>query len=171
MGRYVSNAGVPATRTAQPAADEQQTEDFGQRIAGQARRLFDDEIGARFGRGASDLNKLSDALRGAGTRLEGSFVGPYFEQAAGHVDRVAELLKDTNSRELIEGTQRLARERPLLFLGSALALGIGVGRFLKSSSSSTSTPLLQSGGDAPTRARRSARTRNREASQTRGTEQ
>jgi len=184
MGRYVSKAGVPATRTAQPyesdsAGSTEGTEhDFSQRIADQARKLFDDEIGARLGRSASDLNRLSDALRGAGARLEGSFAGPYFERAAGQLEHVAELLQHTNSRDMYEGVQRFARERPLLYLGSAVALGIGAGRFLKSSS----TPLLSSGTEASSgtevpsgseasspSTRRSARNRNREASQTRGT--
>jgi hypothetical protein len=172
MGRY-SNAGVPAKRAAQPQADDS-TEDFRERIAGQARKLVDDEIGARFGRGASDLNRLSDALRGAGARLEGSFAGSYFERAAGQLDQVAQMLQHTSSRELVDGVQRFARERPLLFLGSAVALGIGAGRFLRSSSTSSGTPLLSSGnstasGTTTPSARRAARNKNREASQTRGT--
>lgn len=167
MGRSVSNAGVPATRAAQPQADES-ADDFGRRIAGQARKMVDDEIGARFGQGASGLNRLSDALRGASTRLEGALAAPYFEKAAGQLEHVAELLQNANSGEMLEGVQRFARERPLLFMGSAVALGIGAGRFLKSSSSSSGMPLLSTASSTQP-ARRSARTKNREASQTRGT--
>lgn len=177
MGRYVSNAGQPAPRAAQPAADEGAGEDIGQRIAGQARKMFDDEIGARFGRGAGDLNRLSDALRGASVRLEGAAAGPYFEQAAEKVERFASLLQNTNSKEMVEGAQRLARERPLVFLGAAVALGIGAGRFLKSTSGSVtsestspSTPRLSSVSSDQAPARRSARSsRTRPNSQTRGT--
>lgn len=138
MGRYVSNGGVPATRTAQPQPGES-TDDFGRRLASQARKLIDDELGARLGRGASDLNRLSDALRGAGARLEGAAAGPYFERAAVQLEHVAELLQHTSSREMVEGVQRFARERPLMFMGSAVALGIGAGRFLRSTSESTAT--------------------------------
>lgn len=172
MGRYVSNAGQPAPRAAQPAATEGEGEDFSKRVAGQARKLFDDEIGARFGRGAGDLNRVSDALRGASVRLEGAAAGPYFEQAAEQVERFATLLQNTNSREMIEGAQRLARERPLVFLGAAVAIGIGAGRFLKSTSGSidsSSRPLLSSGSSPEAPARRSARNRTRPSSQTRGT--
>ena len=121
-----SNGGA---RSAQDAYDG---EDFGKRITGKARELFDDEVSQRAAKGASELGLLADALRGAGSRLEGTFSAPYFDGAADQVERLAQLIKNANSSEMLEAVQRLARQRPLLFLSAVIALGIGAGRFLRS---------------------------------------
>lgn len=185
MAKYVKNAAVPETHAAQlpsgtraererasgsthrrsepgsHAGDGQAGEDFSARIAGHARQLFDDEVSQRFSKGASDLGRLADALRGASTRLDGAFGAPYFERAAGHIEQLAELVKHAKGTDVIDGVQRFARERPLLYLGGAVALGIGAGRFLKSSS----IPALPSQVGAQQPARRAPRNKSNQASQ------
>lgn len=151
MARYAKNVAAPAM----PEAD-----DF-RRFADHARKLVDDEVSLRFGRSASDLNRLAEVLRTASARLEGTFTAPYFDSAAKQIDRAAEMLKNANAREMLEGVQRFAKARPLLFLGGAIALGIGAGRFLRSSA----TPALTSGRSTPLSGRSSTRKTKQPADQ------
>jgi len=151
MARYAKNVAAPAM----PEAD-----DF-KRFADHARKLVDDEVSLRFGRSASDLNRLAEVLRTASARLEGTFTAPYFEGAAKQIDRAAEMLKSANAREMLQGVQRFAKTRPLLFLGGAIALGIGAGRFLRSSA----TPALPSGQSTPVSGRSSTRKTKQQADQ------
>lgn len=169
MARYVRNAAKPEPV---PPADE----DFGKRIGGHAQQLIDEELSQRLGRGALEMARFADALRSAGSRLEGSRTGPYFNSAAGQIEHAAELLRNANARDIVDGVERFARQSPLMFVGGAIALGIGAGRFLKSSAPQTSnnsaaqtssTPALPS---STTTARRSARRTNQQDSQTRGNE-
>jgi hypothetical protein len=151
MARYAKNVAAPAM----PDGD-----DF-KRFAAHARKLVDDEVALRFGRSASDLKRLGEVLRTASARLDGSFTAPYFESAANQIDRAADMLKNANARDMIEGVQRFAKTRPLLFLGGALALGIGAGRFLRSSA----TPALPSGQSTPPSGRSSTRKAKQSADQ------
>lgn len=153
MSKQVRPAAPAAASTRQAPADE----DIAKRMASQARQLFDDELSLRIGRRASDLNRFADALRGAAARLDGSVTAQYFDRAAGQVERVAEVIKDANGQVVIEGVQSFARQRPLLYLGSAVAVGIGVGRFLRSSSPS-GLPMLASSTRSASSSPRSTRT-------------
>jgi hypothetical protein len=167
MAKYGKTAATSAAASVReaPAYDE----DFGKRIAGHARQLFNDEVSQRMDRSASELGRLADALRGVASRLDGSFTAPYFDSVASQIERAASAVKDANGRELVDNVQRFARARPLLFLGSAVAIGIGAGRFLKSSATRLAVlPALPSDTRATPQARRSTR-KNNQVSQTRGT--
>jgi hypothetical protein len=114
------------------------------------------------GKRASDLNRLADVQRTATARLEGTDTAPYFEGAARQIDRAADVLKHANTREITAAVQRVARTNPLLFIGGALALGFGAGRFLRS----TALPALPSGdGEPVTTSARSTRTTARKQRQ------
>lgn len=145
MARYAKTVEAPAM----PTGDDVM------RFADHARKLVDDELSMRLGKSASDLQRLAEVLRTTSARLDGSFTAPYFEGAAQQIDRCADMLKNANMRDLMDGVQRYARSNPLLFIGGALALGIGAGRFLRSSG----TPALPSGQSAPSPGR--SPTRNR----------
>jgi hypothetical protein len=152
MARYAKNVAAPAAMP-NVAAPSLPTGDDVKRFAEHARKLVDDEVSLRFGRSASELNRLAEVLRTASARLDGSFTAPYFEGVANQIDRAAGALKNANTRDMVEAVQRFARTNPLVFLGGVLALGIGAGRFLKSSA----LPALPSGSSAPTAARPTAR--------------
>jgi hypothetical protein len=123
----------------------------------------DDEVSLRFGKSASDLNRLAEVLRTASARLDGTFTAPYFDRAAQQIDRAADVLKHANIQEIAGSAQRLARSSPWLYIGGALALGLGAGRFLRSSASLA----LPSEGtaSAPTRAPTPARPATRKQRQ------
>lgn len=201
MARYVRNAAQPATPAGSPssttraqrvraaAAEEQNRSpaqpragqqdapppyaEFGKRVSEHAQQMLDEELSQRFGRGALELGRFADALRSAGARLEGSRTGPYIDSAAGQIERAAQLLRNANARELVDGVERFARQSPLAFIGGALAVGIGAGRFLKSSAQGAGLPVLPSDTRAPlvtTPPRQATRRNNQQASQTRGNE-
>lgn len=150
MARYARNVAATAKPSAAPAmpnADDIRS------FAEHARQLVDDEVSLRFGRSASELNRLAEVLRTASARLEGTFTAPYFEGAAKQIDRAAAMLKNANTREMISSVRGFAQQSPLWFVGAALALGVGAGRFLRSSAA----PALPSGPSAPAPARPAAR--------------
>jgi hypothetical protein len=187
MAKYVRNAANPAAPAESPSSTTQAQrarpddtngrtdyEDFGKRVSGHAQQMVDEEISQRLGRGALELARFADALRSAGARLEGSRTGPYFNSAAGQIEHAAELLRTANAREIVDGVERFARQSPLMFVGGAIALGLGAGRFLKSTAGpGSAVPALPShtrtSSNTPT-ARQSARRTNQQASQTRGNE-
>jgi hypothetical protein len=151
MARYAKNVAAPAM----PDGDDVK------RFADHARKLVDDELSMRLGRSASELKRLAEVLRTTSARLDGNFTAPYFEGAAAQIDRAADMLKNANAREMVAAVQRFAKTRPLLFLGGAIALGIGAGRFLRSSA----TPALPSGQSTPQSGRSSTRKTKQQAAQ------
>ena len=60
-------------------------------------------------------------------------VGGYVEKAANRVERWADYMQNTDTREMADRAENLARREPALFLGGAFALGLLGARFLKSS--------------------------------------
>lgn len=152
MARYAKNVATPAATPNVEAPSLPNGTDV-KRFVDHARKLVDDEVSARFGRSASELKRLAEVLRTTSARLDGSFASPYFEGAANQIDRAAGMLKNANTREMYDAVQRFARTNPLVFLGGVLALGIGAGRFLRSSA----LPALPTGSSAPTAARPTGR--------------
>lgn len=83
------------------------------------------------------LTPVQTALRETGQQLrkqgQGS-VGQYADKAADQVERFSGYLRETEVDEILDEARGFARQRPALFLGSAVSLGFLATRFLKSSS-------------------------------------
>jgi hypothetical protein len=131
-------------------------EDF-MSFADHARKLVDEEVTLRFGKSAAELNRLAEVLRTASARLDGTFTAPYFDSVAQQIDRAADLLKHASLQELTSAAHRIARSNPWLFIGGALAIGIGAGRFLRSSAPAALPALPSEGTASSTRASSTAR--------------
>ena len=84
---------------------------------------------------AQALRQTSDQLRGQEQSLGAE---SYIASAADQVERFSGYLRSTNTREMVQGLERFAREQPALFLGSAFMLGLLGARFLRSSARDTS---------------------------------
>ena len=97
-----------------------------------------DELTTRMG---GRVETLARALRraGDGLRDEGE---PRFaemtDQAANRVERLGSYLEGQNPREMMEDIERSARSHPAYFVAGSFAVGLLIGRFLRSSEPETS---------------------------------
>jgi hypothetical protein len=62
-----------------------------------------------------------------------STIAEYAQSAADAVEQVAGYIRDTSTEQIVHETELFARRQPLVFLGSAFAVGFLAARFLKSS--------------------------------------
>lgn len=99
-------------------------------------QLVNEQVSQRAGKPANDLSKLAKALRLTSEQLEGNLTSPFIGKAADQLDRAVELL-GRDGREVMDSVERFARTSPLAFVGGAIAVGIGAGRFLRSSAQAT----------------------------------
>lgn len=85
--------------------------------------------------GVEKIETVSDALRGAGEKLEGTGPLPQLaEKAAEGIENLARFVENKSIGDVFNGVQSFAKREPALFLGGAVVVGILAGRFLKSSS-------------------------------------
>jgi hypothetical protein len=81
------------------------------------------------------------AIRQTGQQMrQQDQVGPmadYTDKAAEKVERFASYLQERDTNQILSETERIAREKPAMFLASAFALGLAAARFFRSSPSQT----------------------------------
>ena len=86
---------------------------------------------------AEGLGSVAQALRQASDQLRGQNDGAagheYVASAANQVERLSDYLRSTNTKDMVSGVERFARQQPALFVGGAFMLGLLGARFLKSS--------------------------------------
>ena len=76
-------------------------------------------------------------------------VAEYADKAADQVERFSGYLRETDVDEILEEARSFARQRPALFVGSAVALGFFATRFLKSSSQEAAASVGYAPRDTP----------------------
>lgn len=109
--------------------------DAAQRVRGVADRVRagaesqKEGVAQRVG-GTADV--LRDTARQLQERYENS-IARYVEQLAGALANFSDSINDKSAEELLGDVQSLARRNPALFVGGALAAGILLGRFARSS--------------------------------------
>jgi len=103
------------------------------KVADRAKQAIKGELGEQVDKSANDLGKLAKTLRFASEQLEGNIAAPYVEKAASQIDRLSTYVEDADALELLRKVEKVGREKPLLYVGAAVALGFVGGRFLKSS--------------------------------------
>lgn len=82
------------------------------------------------------LEGIAQAFRRTGESLrfsEQGTVADYSEQVASQIERLSSFLGERDVDQLLGDAESYARRHPEIFLGGALALGLLVGRFIKSS--------------------------------------
>ncbi|PWC80197.1 hypothetical protein TSH100_30320 [Azospirillum sp. TSH100] len=100
---------------------------------GRIRSLLEQQTG----RAADQLGGVANALHKAAEQLNqenGGVAADYAEQAAGRVERVADMLRDANVDDIVGEVEGFARRQPEVFIGAAFAVGFLAARFIKSSS-------------------------------------
>lgn len=110
----------------------------GVRTASRARSRIESMISERKGRYAESIGTVSNAFRTASQKLREQnqeTIARYADKAAESVDRLSGYLQQHDAKSIIEEAEDFVRRRPALVTGTAVAAGILVARFLKSSKS------------------------------------
>ncbi len=135
-----SSAGGSAGAIDQTQAKVGQVVDQAQHAAGQvaaqARQQATSQLESQKERAVDSLVTVAQALRQTGQHLheqEQGTVAEYVGKAAERVEELTNYLRSRDVPQLLAETQDLARRRPGMFLGIAVALGFAGGRFLMSS--------------------------------------
>ena len=93
-------------------------------------------------RAAQGLESVAQALRQASDQLRSEPQGPpvheYVASAANRLEHLSGYLRSTDTKDMIRGLERFARQQPALFVGGAFMVGLLSARFLKTSSESNS---------------------------------
>ena len=105
-------------------------------FVGRVRERANAQITTQKERATDGLGTIAQAVRRSTQELRGGShdtLAEYVEQAADQLERLSTHLKNRDVGELLHDAQQLARRRPVVFIGSAFALGLIGARFLKSS--------------------------------------
>jgi ElaB/YqjD/DUF883 family membrane-anchored ribosome-binding protein len=107
-------------------------------IAQQATSAAEQRASSTMTQVGDTLEHLARAVHGASDeiRSEQPQLAGFGDTAADQVERAAQYLKHHDARELIDGAQDFARRQPAVVVGAGLALGLLVGRALKSAGGS-----------------------------------
>jgi hypothetical protein len=151
----LANAGTTAPdsgdrRFEDPAGDRPsavgQSGDSG--FVGRVRERASAQFTTQKDRATDGLGTIAEAVRKTTQELrrdKHDTAAEYVERAADGLERVSRHLKGKDLGELFRDATNFARRRPVMFVGSAFALGLVTARFLKSSPSgaSSTTPAWQ----------------------------
>lgn len=152
--------GLPAARfsveaeheTIEPAGGQmqdtrEQVKQTAQRVREQVRRQGADLVGRAQSQAVSMIEQgkeaaagridtIAEALRCAADKLrddQQQTAAQYARTAADQVERLTGYLHNARPNDMLDDVQRFARRRPEIFIGTALAAGFAIGRFLKAS--------------------------------------
>jgi ElaB/YqjD/DUF883 family membrane-anchored ribosome-binding protein len=86
-------------------------------------------------RGAGRIGNVAQAFHSAADEMaqESPLAANYVHAAAKKLDETASLLRDNSVEELVQIAADFAEERPLVFIGGAVAAGFALSRLLRSS--------------------------------------
>lgn len=111
-------------------------------VASQAGDKVASGLDTQKAKAAAGLGSVARALRQSSDQLrehdQGAVVPEYIASAANQVERLSGYLQSSNTREMVNGVERFARQQPALFIGGAFMLGLLGARFLKSSAQPSS---------------------------------
>jgi ElaB/YqjD/DUF883 family membrane-anchored ribosome-binding protein len=107
-------------------------------IADQAQQAAEAHVSTQKDQAAGALHSVAEAVRRSSDELrdEQPQIASLATQAAERVDMVSDYIRDHNVRDFVRTAEDFARREPLIFVGSAFALGFLASRFIKASSPS-----------------------------------
>jgi hypothetical protein len=108
-------------------------------VAGQAQEKAMSLVNQQTDRAAESVASVAQALRQAGNQLSqneqgGASLGQYANTAADQIENISGYLRDADVGKMLRDVEDFGRREPALFLGGALAAGLLLARFFKSSS-------------------------------------
>ena len=92
---------------------------------------------------ADAVRRLSDELRGHSEPLAN-----VVNAAGSRLHVVADQVRDADPAELAERVARFARQRPMLFVGAAFIVGLGVSQLLKDAATGEGAAALREATDS-----------------------
>ncbi|MBA2701025.1 MAG: hypothetical protein H0U58_04895 [Chloroflexi bacterium] len=112
-------------------------------VAEEAGKTAEAKATKTMGRASETLDQLAVSIRqaGEGMRDEQPQLAGAADRAAEQVQRAGQYLREHEPREVLDTAQDMARRQPLLVVGGGLALGLLLGRLLRSAG-----PSGQQGG-------------------------
>lgn len=133
--------------TGNPSADDQ-TSTLGSSTSGarqypravgmmdQVRQQASTRVNEQKARAAEGLGSVANAIRQASEHLraENQTLAAYADKAVDQIQVFADRMRDKDPAEMVQDVERFARRNPTAFVGGAFLLGLGLARFLKSSS-------------------------------------
>ncbi len=87
-------------------------------------------------RAADGLGGIADVFRSASNELrsDNETLASYVDLASDQMRRLADHIRERGVADMLDDVHDFARRRPALFIGGAFVIGLGLARFLKSSS-------------------------------------
>ncbi|HUP54372.1 MAG TPA: hypothetical protein VM408_02605 [Methylomirabilota bacterium] len=118
-------------------ASGQRLSDAASSVATHAERAVDVKASGAMHQASGTLHEVADAIRTAGENLrtEQPQIQGFADTAARQVERAATYLEDHEPRELLDEVQAIARRQPALVIGGGLAVGLALGRLLRTAGS------------------------------------
>lgn len=105
-------------------------------LVDQAARTAEAQASNTMTKAGETLEQVARSIReaGEGLREQQPDIANFVDTAAQRVEGAASYLRERDAREVIDNLQETARRQPAIVLGGGLALGLLLGRFLKSGS-------------------------------------
>jgi hypothetical protein len=135
-----STSMTPGSGSAAGGSGERLTE-AASSVVTQAERTVETKASDAMQQLGGTLQEVAGAIRTAGENLRDQQpqVSGFADTAARQVDRAAEYIQQHEPREVLDEAQAIARRQPALVLGGGLAVGLALGRLLRTASSTTSS--------------------------------
>jgi len=106
------------------------------KVLEQAKPEISRRLTAQIDQATERVAGISEAIRSVSGQLRDSEqtapIAGYVDMAADQIDRASEYLKGKDLDEIVGEIESFGRERPMIFVGVALGLGILAARFLRS---------------------------------------
>jgi ElaB/YqjD/DUF883 family membrane-anchored ribosome-binding protein len=117
-------------------------------VAEEAGRTAEVTASRTMDRAADALDQLTEAVRGATSELreQQPQLANVMDTAVQQVDKASTYLRQHEPREIMDTFQQTARQQPALVIGGGLALGLVLGRLLRSASSGQGGDRYQGSG-------------------------
>ena len=130
------------------AGSGERLSDAASSVAAKAERTVEVKASSAMQQASSTLQEVAQAIRSAGENLreDQPQVSGVADTAAQQVERAATYLQGHEPREVLDQVQALARRQPVMVIGAGLAVGLALGRLLRTASGANSRPAYGMSG-------------------------
>lgn len=157
----------PGGGTHAPSADPSgagQLKDTARSLVDDATSEAKDKVEDLRGAAADKVDTLAEGIQAAASKFEGDDVGhmsEYVTELADSLGRLSSSMRDKSGDELLKEITRLARDNPALFVTGSIAVGFGLSRFAKASTSRSGGHSADTHRSASSSSAYGSRTRDR----------